>query len=94
MTEIAARLADGVASVPAADWDACAGDANPFVSHAFLSALEDSGSAVARAGWQPLPFLVDGADGRQTRLLGAAGRGVGSCCLALADFSLAVKFCL
>src|ERR1043166_4853800 len=26
---------------------------NPFISHAFLCALEASGSAVARAGWQP-----------------------------------------
>ena len=36
-----------IADVPAAEWDACAGDGNPFVSHAFLSALEDSGSANA-----------------------------------------------
>ena len=39
--------------IDAADWDACAGDDNPFVSHAFLSALEDSGSANARTGWLP-----------------------------------------
>ncbi len=42
-----------ISEVPAADWDACAGTANPFVSHAFLSALEDSGSASARTGWLP-----------------------------------------
>jgi len=42
-----------VAEVPAAEWDACAGPGNPFVSHAFLSALEDSGSANARTGWMP-----------------------------------------
>ncbi len=42
-----------IAEVDAADWDACAGDGNPFVSHAFLSALEDSGSANARTGWLP-----------------------------------------
>ncbi len=42
-----------IAEVPEADWDACAGDDNPFVSHAFLSALEDSGSANARTGWLP-----------------------------------------
>ena len=40
-----------IAEIGAADWDACAGDGNPFVSHAFLSALEDSGSASARTGW-------------------------------------------
>ena len=57
------RVGDGVSSFDAAAWDACAGDTNPFVSHAFLSALEDSGSAIARTGWQPLPIAFDEADG-------------------------------
>ncbi|MGY2734739.1 GNAT family N-acetyltransferase [Sphingomonas sp. UYP23] len=61
---VTARIADGVAAIPAADWDACAGSANPFVSHAFLSILESSGSARSRTGWQPIPIVVDGADGR------------------------------
>jgi hypothetical protein len=42
-----------IAEIAAADWDECAGVGNPFVSHAFLSALEDSGSASARTGWLP-----------------------------------------
>jgi len=42
-----------IAEINAADWDACAGADNPFVSHAFLSACEDSGSANARTGWLP-----------------------------------------
>jgi hypothetical protein len=42
-----------IAEISAADWDACAGGGNPFVTHAFLSALEDSGSANARTGWLP-----------------------------------------
>ncbi|TVV76152.1 GNAT family N-acetyltransferase [Sphingomonas solaris] len=63
MSDIVARMADGVASIDAAAWDACAGTGNPFVSHAFLSALEDSGSATARRGWQPVPIAIDGADG-------------------------------
>ena len=61
---VTARIADGIAAIPAAEWDACAGDANPFVSHAFLSILEASGSATARTGWQPVPVIVDGQDGR------------------------------
>ena len=61
---VTARIADGVSAIAAADWDACAGTANPFVSHAFLSILERSGSARARTGWQPIPIVVDGADGR------------------------------
>ena len=60
---ITARIADGVASIPAAHWDACAGSGNPFLSHAFLSSLERSGSVGVAAGWQPVPIVIDGADG-------------------------------
>ncbi|MBX3595586.1 GNAT family N-acetyltransferase [Sphingomonas sp.] len=60
---ITARIADGVCAIPAAQWDACAGADNPFLSHAFLSALERSGSATAQTGWQPLPIVIDGMDG-------------------------------
>ena len=42
-----------IAEIAPAEWDACAGAGNPFVSHAFLSALEDSGSAGPRTGWLP-----------------------------------------
>ena len=64
MTHVIAHLAEGVAAIPAADWDACARDGNPFVGHAFLAALEASGSVGGRSGWQPAPVVVDGADGR------------------------------
>ncbi len=50
-------------SSPAAD--SCAGSTpsyNPFVSHAFFSALEASGSACARTGWGPR-HLVARLDG-------------------------------
>jgi len=60
---ISARIAEGVASIPAAHWDACAGDGNPFLSHAFLSALEASGSVGAGTGWQSLPVVIEDADG-------------------------------
>lgn len=58
-----ARIADGVRSVAADKWDACAGSGNPFLSHAFLSILEESGSVAPRTGWQAMPIIVDGADG-------------------------------
>ena len=64
MSTITARMVEGVSAIPAADWNACAGTGNPFVGHAFLSALEESGSVDARSGWQPLPVVVDGADGQ------------------------------
>ncbi|MEH3045789.1 GNAT family N-acetyltransferase [Sphingomonas adhaesiva] len=63
MTSLTARIADGVAAIPADQWDACAGTANPFLGHAFLSALEASGSVGGRSGWQPIPIVVDGDDG-------------------------------
>ena len=42
-----------ISAIEPAEWDACAGDDNPFVSHAFLSAIEESGSTGRRTGWQP-----------------------------------------
>jgi predicted N-acyltransferase len=42
-----------IADIGAADWDACAGEDNPFLSFAFLSALEDSRSTGSRTGWLP-----------------------------------------
>ena len=54
-----ARIAD----IDAPDWDACAGSGNPFVTHAFLSAMEDSGSASARTGWLPQHAVLRQGDG-------------------------------
>ncbi len=71
MTDVAVRDGGGVAGVPADQWDACAGADNPFVSHAFLASLEESGSATARAGWQPLPLVIDGPDGRAAAVMPA-----------------------
>ena len=31
---------------------------NPFVSHAFFSAVEESGSAIARTGWGPRHLIA------------------------------------
>ncbi len=64
MTEWVARVSDGVANLPRDQWDACAGAANPFVSWDFLTALEESGSVGPGTGWQALPLVIDGADGR------------------------------
>ena len=60
---VTARVVARAADIAAADWDACAGTANPFVSHAFIDALEQSGSAVDEAGWRPIHIVVDDADG-------------------------------
>jgi predicted N-acyltransferase len=62
-TTLTLTLHRKIADIPAEDWDACAGDGNPFVSHAFFSALEDSGSANARTGWLPQHAVLRTADG-------------------------------
>jgi predicted N-acyltransferase len=55
-------LHPSIHEIAVGDWDACAGGDNPFVSHAFLSAVEDSGSAGPRTGWLPRhAALRDGA---------------------------------
>lgn len=52
-----------VADLAAPDWDRCAGRDNPFVAHAFLDALEQSGCVTPRTGWQPVHLVaeIDGA---------------------------------
>src|ERR1700676_5071273 len=63
------RLADGIAKLDAQAWDACAGAANPSLSHDFLAAMEESGSVGKGTGWRPRPLLLESPDGN---LLGAA----------------------
>ncbi|MBA3668094.1 MAG: N-acetyltransferase [Sphingomonas sp.] len=59
--ELLARIGHGVGDLPAAEWDPLAGDGDPFLSHAFLSLLETSGSVGAGTGWSPLPIHVERA---------------------------------
>jgi predicted N-acyltransferase len=56
--EVLARIDSGVAATDAAEWGSLAGP-HPFVSHAFLTALEESGSVGPGTGWTPAPILID-----------------------------------
>jgi predicted N-acyltransferase len=60
------RVLDSIRGVTAAEWDLCAGTDNPFVRHAFLSCLEESGSAVAETGWRPCHLVATDAEGSVT----------------------------
>ena len=60
---IAVKALGDIGEVAAPAWDACAGDQNPFVSHAFLGALEASGSVSAQAGWAPHHLIMEDASG-------------------------------
>ena len=61
------HVVPAIAAVDPAAWDACANpDAatyDPFVSHAFLAALETAGTTGERAGWIPQHVTVENASG-------------------------------
>ncbi|HEU4476598.1 MAG TPA: GNAT family N-acetyltransferase [Methyloceanibacter sp.] len=58
------RAVSSISDVPARAWDDCAAlSHNPFTSHAFLLALEESGSATAETGWLPQHLLLEDAAG-------------------------------
>jgi predicted N-acyltransferase len=59
-----ARIVRSISEIPAAAWDACANPGgtiahNPFLEHGFLLALEASGSATSRTGWQPFHVALE-----------------------------------
>jgi uncharacterized protein len=70
MTELHISVVSTIDEIGAAAWDACANPTsnahaqhqettyNPFVSHNFLSALEESNSVGGRTGWQPQHVLA------------------------------------
>jgi uncharacterized protein len=65
--ELQIRVIPAITEIAAERWDGCANPHancevipyNPFVSHAFLAALEVSGSAAARTGWQPQHLIAE-----------------------------------
>jgi predicted N-acyltransferase len=68
MTDAKHRIIETISDIAQPDWDRLDGARrggriayNPFVSHAFLSALEESGSAVSRTGWQPRHIVLEEA---------------------------------
>jgi len=66
------RVLDALSDVPAESWDALLAHepavATPFLRHAFLDALEQSGSASQRTGWRPRHLTL----WRDGRLVAAA----------------------
>jgi predicted N-acyltransferase len=61
------RVEPSIASIAAADWNACANPDpaayNPFLDHAFLSALEAAGTVGGRSGWTPQHLVLTGSGG-------------------------------
>lgn len=62
-----AKSVPAIAEIPATAWDRCANPDpdthNPFVSHAFLKALEDAGTTGERTGWIPQHVVLEGEGG-------------------------------
>lgn len=61
-TSLEAEIFSRIADIGQEAWDGCAGG-NPFVSYAFLSALEDSGSVGGHTGWHPRYLALRGEGG-------------------------------
>ncbi|MDP6376311.1 MAG: GNAT family N-acetyltransferase [Pseudomonadales bacterium] len=61
--ERTARILNSMSEIGADAWNRCAQPAHlpydPFLNHAFLATLEDSGSATARTGWQPFHVVLE-----------------------------------
>src|SRR5271167_3299928 len=75
-TNFTARVVPSISAIDASAWDACANPPgrssdeaegerfNPFIAHAFLTALEASGSVGGRSGWTPAHVTVEDGRGR------------------------------
>ncbi|MFC4256992.1 GNAT family N-acetyltransferase [Altererythrobacter xixiisoli] len=74
-TDWTVRLYPAVGRIDAASWDALVGGGNPFMSHAFLTALEDSGSVGPGTGWAPAPLVIENGGGQLLAALPAYAKG-------------------
>ena len=72
--DLAARVAGSVGAFDRAAWNALAGD-NPFMSHEFLTALEDSGSVGPGTGWQSVPLVISAKGGPPLAAMPAYAKG-------------------
>ncbi|KZV47391.1 hypothetical protein F511_07805 [Dorcoceras hygrometricum] len=62
--KVSVSVVSSISEISSDDWDACSLDAsgpdnfNPFLSHGFLSALEETGCAVKETGWVPQHIIA------------------------------------
>lgn len=73
--ELTIRLAPSVGQFDRDAWNALGGHRNPFVSHEFLTAMEDSGSVGEGTGWEPAPIAITAADGSLLAAMPAYAKG-------------------
>ncbi|MCX8501648.1 MAG: GNAT family N-acetyltransferase [Alphaproteobacteria bacterium] len=71
MQPLQIQLENSIHAIAEDQWDRLAGCSsydtssagNPFVSHRFLAALEDSGAVGGESGWHPRPMTIRSAEG-------------------------------
>ncbi len=56
------ELAEGVASIPAKDWNALVRDESPFLEWEWLASLERAGAVGNQTGWQARPVIARDGD--------------------------------
>lgn len=62
--KVCLSVVSSISDISSEDWDACAVEAtgleklNPFLTHGFLSSLEESGSSVKETGWYPRHIIA------------------------------------
>ncbi|MEC7943574.1 MAG: GNAT family N-acetyltransferase, partial [Pseudomonadota bacterium] len=61
---VSVKVFSSINEVSGAEWDACAGSENPFVSHTFLKTLEDSLAVRAETGWLPQHVVIEDVSGK------------------------------
>ncbi|RMF13087.1 MAG: N-acetyltransferase [Candidatus Dadabacteria bacterium] len=59
-----AQVLDTIHEIPAAEWDTLVEAGNPFLRHAFLSALEDAGCTGPNTSWRPAHIVLHAPDDR------------------------------
>ena len=64
-------VVDSLEKIPASQWNALAGESNPFLRHEFLLALESTGCVSVKTGWLPQHLVVHRDGTSAGNLIGA-----------------------
>lgn len=73
--ELTVRIASSVGAFDPAEWNALGSNGNPFVSHEFLTAMEDSGSVGPGTGWEPAPIAITDDAGKLLAVMPSYAKG-------------------
>ncbi|MBI36029.1 MAG: GNAT family N-acetyltransferase [Alphaproteobacteria bacterium] len=58
-TDIKAKVVENISDIPEPVWDNLTESDNPFISHAFLRALEETGCVSDKTGWLPHHLVIE-----------------------------------